>query len=117
MVTPDILTPSYIHKLNVNPINIFYRFLEAYDKEGLRIWSLSTGNEPMNGNVPFFFFNCMGWSGETQGDWLANYLGPQLAASPYNDTVILALDDQRFHLPGWPQKVSKGNLKMDYIPP
>ncbi|KAL0269679.1 UNVERIFIED_CONTAM: hypothetical protein PYX00_007328 [Menopon gallinae] len=81
--------------------NYHIRFLEAYNNCGLSFWGLSTGNEPINGFIPFFKFNCMGWTPSGQRNWVADHLGPALENSEFNKTLLLALDDQRFQLPWW----------------
>ncbi|XP_076749061.1 lysosomal acid glucosylceramidase-like [Xylocopa sonorina] len=75
------------------------KFLEEYKKNGIDIWAVSTGNEPLNAYVPFDRINTMGWTPKSMGKWVADNFGPTLAASRHNETRILALDDQRIELP------------------
>ncbi|KZC06831.1 Glucosylceramidase, partial [Dufourea novaeangliae] len=75
------------------------KFLDAYKKYGLKIWAVSTGNEPADALVPFDPLNNMGWSPESMAIFIADYLGPTLAKSDHKDTIILALDDQRIYIP------------------
>lgn len=82
------------------------KFLEEYDKHGIEIWALSTGNEPLNGRIPGFFFNCMGWLPKDQRVWVSEHIGPALHQSRFNNTVLMALDDQRYELPQWLDVVS-----------
>ena len=35
-------------------------------------------NEPLDGNIPDFTFNCMGWNASSQATWIGQYLGPTL---------------------------------------
>lgn len=39
----------------------FYRFIEEYSKAQVKIWAITTTNEPINGIVPFAPFNSLGW--------------------------------------------------------
>ncbi|XP_026491482.2 lysosomal acid glucosylceramidase-like [Vanessa tameamea] len=72
------------------------RFIEEYDKAEVKIWALTTTNEPINGIVPFVDFNSLGWFPTDLGIWVANNLGPTIRNSRFNDTLILAVDDQRY---------------------
>lgn len=90
------------------------KFLNAYTENGLKIWAISTGNEPLNGFIPFDPLSAMGWTPKTVGNWVANNLGPTLAASKH-DTKILALDDQRIELPWFVQEMFKNKKAKDYI--
>ncbi|KAF9412639.1 hypothetical protein HW555_008908 [Spodoptera exigua] len=75
------------------------RFIEEYDRFGVKIWAITTTNEPINGIVPFVQFNSLGWFPHQLGRWLADNLGPTIKNSRYNETKILAIDDQRYLLP------------------
>lgn len=35
--------------------------MEEYEKANVKIWALTTTNEPINGIVPFVDFNSLGW--------------------------------------------------------
>jgi hypothetical protein len=43
-----------------NSYQIYFR------EEGVDFWGLTAQNEPMDGNIPDFSFNCMGWNATTQ---------------------------------------------------
>lgn len=84
----------------------YVKFLQAYEEEGIRVWGLTTGNEPINGFVPGFRFNCMAFTPETQRDFLKKDLGPALREAGYftslndsNSIQIMIVDDQRYTLP------------------
>ncbi|KAK6617198.1 hypothetical protein RUM44_005529 [Polyplax serrata] len=79
------------------------RFLEEYEKHGLSFWAITTGYQPSSGFVPFYPYNCMGWTPFSQGRWISENLGPDLRGSKYNKTKIIVLDDSRFFLPWWPK--------------
>merc|ERR1711963_1313466 len=42
--------------------NYFIKFLKAYEENGIKFWGLTAQNEPIDGNVPGFTFNAMGWN-------------------------------------------------------
>ncbi|GBP43698.1 Glucosylceramidase [Eumeta japonica] len=74
------------------------RFLEEYAKENVKIWAITTTNEPINGIVPFVQFNSLGWFPAPLARWIANNLGPTIRNSQFADTLILGIDDQRYLL-------------------
>ncbi|XP_076653663.1 lysosomal acid glucosylceramidase-like [Halictus rubicundus] len=90
------------------------KFLDAYYKNGINVWAVSTGNEPINSYIPFDPLNSMGWTSKTVGAWVGNNLGPKLAASSRNNTKILLLDDQRIFLPWFIEKVFTNEMALHY---
>jgi glucosylceramidase len=56
------------------------KFLELMRKAGIEFWSISTGNEPLNGNVysSLVKLPTLGWDPVTQGFWVAKHLGPMM---------------------------------------
>lgn len=87
--------------------------VSAYENNGVHIWAVSTGNEPINAFIPFDPLSSMGWTSRPESDWIANYLGPTLAESGY-DTKILALDDQRIFLPWYIKLLFNNKKAMNY---
>lgn len=85
---------------------ILYRFLDAYAKEGLRLWGITAQNEPTDGNIANFTFQAMGWTAQTQRDFIKKDLGPALHEAGYKDIKLMVLDDQRLLLPYWADIVS-----------
>lgn len=77
------------------------KYLELMDKEGIKFWAISTGNEPMNGVIGFAVvkFMSLGWTPSDQAMWIAKNLGPTLRNSSYSDVKIFVGDDQRFLFP------------------
>ncbi|XP_033321048.2 putative glucosylceramidase 3 [Megalopta genalis] len=95
-------------------VDYLLKFLESYKANDIPVWGMSTGNEPVNAVIPFDRLNTMGWIPESMADWVGNYLGPRLAASKFNDTLILALDDQRIFLPWYIQKLFDNSKAKQY---
>ncbi|XP_030640570.1 lysosomal acid glucosylceramidase [Chanos chanos] len=83
----------------------YIRFLEEYGRYNLSFWALTTGNEPSAGQMTNYSFQALGFTAETQRDWVAMDLGPALHSSPYAKTQIMILDDQRILLPRWAKVV------------
>ncbi|XP_073816320.1 lysosomal acid glucosylceramidase-like [Musca autumnalis] len=79
------------------------KWLEIMEENGLPIWAISTGNEPMNGLLFMYFvrFMSMGWHPLSQAAWLSDHLGPTIRNSKYKDLVIFGNDDQRYTFPTW----------------
>ncbi|KAG7159117.1 Lysosomal acid glucosylceramidase-like 5 [Homarus americanus] len=90
--------------------NYFVKFLDSYGKEGVNFWGLTAQNEPLDGYLPGFGFNCMGWTAEQQRLWVAENLGPTLQAHGYDEVILMILDDQRFELPRWAKKIRDPTL-------
>ncbi|XP_067617065.1 lysosomal acid glucosylceramidase-like [Eurosta solidaginis] len=78
------------------------RWMELWAANGLPIWAISTGNEPLNGVgfMPFVRFMSLGWTPGKQAIWLSENLGPTIRAK-YNKTVIFGNDDQRYTFAFW----------------
>ncbi|CAL4090866.1 unnamed protein product, partial [Meganyctiphanes norvegica] len=85
--------------------NYFVKFLDSYSDYDLTFFGMTAQNEPIDGYVPGFAFNCMGWTADEQRQWIAENLGPTMKEAGYSDVDIMILDDQRFNLPGWAETV------------
>lgn len=85
------------------------KFLDAYKSYNLTFWGLSTQNEPLDGIIPHFPFNCMAWTAQQQAEWIKSSLGPTLAnsTSGYEKVKLVIFDDQRPFLNTWVKPVSK----------
>ena len=79
--------------------------MDDYSALGVDFWGLTAQNEPTDGNVPGFTFNCMGWNSTSQREWIVNNLGPTLEAEGYGDVKLMILDDQRPLAPKWAREV------------
>lgn len=89
------------------------KFLEAYKDEGLPIWAISTGNEPADVFFPGTPINDMGWIPSTVAQWLVHNFGPSVMNSSSAETLILAIDDQRFDLPWYLNDMYQANSDVD----
>ena len=83
----------------------FVRFLDEYSARGVDFWGLTAQNEPLDGDIPGFSFNCMGWNATTQADFVGGFLGPALEAGGYSAVELMIFDDQRPYLPLWANQV------------
>ncbi|XP_055305815.1 lysosomal acid glucosylceramidase-like [Sitodiplosis mosellana] len=94
------------------------RFLSLMAAENMTLWGLSTGNEPLNGEIGWFFihFMSLGWLPENQGKWIGENLGPNLNNSEFRDIKLFAGDDQRYTFPWWFDRLNRLSPKaMDYV--
>lgn len=98
--------------------NYHIRFLELMEEQGIDIWALSTGNEPLNGLVGWIVTKWMtlGWHPTQVAEYVALYFGPTIKGSRFNKTLILAGDDQRSIFPWYFQEMQRAYPKaFDYI--
>ncbi|KAK7085855.1 hypothetical protein SK128_008436 [Halocaridina rubra] len=95
--------------------NYFVKFLESYASQNISMWGLTAQNEPVDGYVPGFNFNCMGWTAEQQRKWIAENLGPALEASGFGDVILMIMDDQRYELPHWAEVVLNDSVAEQYV--
>lgn len=72
------------------------RFLDAYKKEGVEFWAVSSGNEPAMGMMPDFRYKALGFSPEMLRDFIKIDLGPALVSAGYEPgkgIKVLMFDD------------------------
>ncbi|KAK9391090.1 glucosylceramidase-like [Crotalus adamanteus] len=87
----------------------FVRFLDAYAEQNLTFWAITAQNEPSSGFVKNYPFQTLGFSAESQRDFIALDLGPALAQSSHKKVRLITLDDNRMHLPKWAKVVLGGD--------
>ncbi len=94
----------------------YLKFLQSYQKYNITFWALTTQNEPTDGFLFRFSFNCMGFTPESQAAFVVENLGPTLKNGGFKDIKIMILDDQRLFLESWPERVfAYSNKTYDYI--
>lgn len=81
----------------------FVRFLQEYEKNGIRLWGLTAENEPSAGYMPGYKFQCMGFTPSSQRDFIKMDLGPALVDAGYGpgNLTLMIMDDNRYLLPNW----------------
>ncbi|XP_015684399.2 lysosomal acid glucosylceramidase-like, partial [Protobothrops mucrosquamatus] len=84
-------------------------FLDAYAEQNLTFWAITAQNEPSSGFVKNYPFQTLGFSAESQRDFIALDLGPALARSSHKEVRLITLDDNRMHLPKWAKVVLGGD--------
>lgn len=91
------------------------KFLDAYRKQGIEFWGLTTGNEPIHGLL-FSLFNNLAFSPEQSKDFVKENLGPTLERTGYWPKLkIIMLDDQLLLAPIWVPKLLDDSDTAKYI--
>ncbi|NTW45010.1 MAG: glycoside hydrolase family 30 protein [Anaerolineaceae bacterium] len=90
----------------------FSKYISAYKKEGIDIWSVTVENEPLgNGNN----WESMIFTAEEMVDFVKNHLGPKLQADGH-DVKILAYDQNRGEeLIEWAKVIYKDEASSKYF--
>lgn len=86
------------------------RFLEEYRSYNVAFWGLTAENEPAEGLVPDYPLQALGFTPETQRDFVAEDLGPALHQAGLGHVKLMILDDQRLFLPSWAKTVSQQHV-------
>ncbi|CAH2051961.1 unnamed protein product, partial [Iphiclides podalirius] len=80
----------------------YLKFLQLYSENGVRLWAVTTTNEPLNNMLTLSTYQLqLGWLAQDMGTWILENLGPTIRNSSFKDVKILAVDDQRFSIPIW----------------
>ncbi|XP_037885210.1 lysosomal acid glucosylceramidase [Glossina fuscipes] len=98
--------------------NYHLKFLELMNAKNMPIWAISTGNEPLNGVIGWFFvhFMSLGWTPRNQAIYLSEYLGPTIRNSPFKNVLIFGNDDQRYTFPAWFREMNSTRFTcLDYL--
>ncbi|KAI2806558.1 hypothetical protein BLOT_008515 [Blomia tropicalis] len=74
------------------------RFLQEYKKNKVPIWGLTIVNEPGVCNNPNFRYNCLGFTAQTQRDYIKLDLGPTLHKNGFGDVAVLHFDHNIDHV-------------------
>nr|UVJ88517.1 glucocerebrosidase 4 [Nilaparvata lugens] len=75
--------------------------LDAFRKEGVNFWGLTTGNEPLTLTTFRTSIPNLAMYPEQQRDWIRDNLGPSLQRAGYANVSLIVLDDQRKYAFWW----------------
>lgn len=78
----------------------YVKVLNLWQKEGVDIWTLSTGNEPLSASFVTGIPN-LGWNLSDQRRWVTDYLRPMLNQNGLKNVSILGMDDIRSIFPSF----------------
>ncbi|XP_015795452.1 glucosylceramidase [Tetranychus urticae] len=96
----------------------YVKFLEAYAKEGIDFWGITTQNEPTQAIVhQEFFYNCLGLTPQQLRDFVKLDLGPVLRDAGYGTDKLQVLlhDDIRDFLPSYTEAVLNDTEAASYV--
>lgn len=85
--------------------NYHLKWLELMNQDGIDIWAISTGNEPVS--AAKIKFQALSWNASDQAKWIAENLGPTLKNSPYSDVEIHGFDENRNLAPKYLTQMQK----------
>lgn len=75
------------------------KWLDLMAKDSIRIDAVSSGNEPLTGNI--IPFQALSWNASTHAQWIAKHLAPTLKRSKYSQVQIHGFDDVRENALPW----------------
>lgn len=78
----------------------YSKFISEYKKEGIKIWALTTQNEPVDSTAKLNAWQSLRFTTETECDFIKMDLGPLLEQT-HPKVKIIMLDDNKAFLPGW----------------
>jgi glucosylceramidase len=84
----------------------FIRFFEEYSNRYIDFWGVTTQNEPVDGLLSGFAFNCMGYTPEELNVFVRDYLGPTIRNSSFSNLKIVTVDDQRVYIKRYADEAS-----------
>ena len=93
----------------------FVRFFDEYAKHGIKFWGVTAQNEPSNGLLVPSQWQSLGFTPETQRDFIKTDLGPALMQSAHKEIELMILDDQRIFLPNWAEIVLQDPEAAKYV--
>lgn len=88
----------------------FSKFIKAYEAEGIKIWGITTQNEP---NIGINYEAC-NWTPEATRDFIKNNLGPQMVKDNIK-VDMMAFDDNKDYLLSWAQVIYGDSLASKYL--
>ena len=89
----------------------FVKYIQAYQQQGIPIWSVTVENEPMgNGGN----WESMHFTPAEMADFIKNHLGPQFSKENIG-TLILIYDQNRDHLEEWADAILGDPAAAQYI--
>ncbi|XP_055295218.1 putative glucosylceramidase 4 [Sitodiplosis mosellana] len=96
--------------------NYHLKWLDLMEKDKVKIFALSTGNEPATAATGQIPFQILGWRASNQAKWIAENLGPTIANSNYSHVQIHGYDDNRDKSLSWISEMKETYPKsMSYI--
>jgi glucosylceramidase len=92
--------------------NYLIKYLENYNRQGVKIWGITPVNEPNGNNGQW---ESMHFSAESQNDFIKHHLGPALQHSRHDDVKLLIYDHNRDDLEHWAQVIYNDAETSKYL--
>jgi glucosylceramidase len=90
----------------------FSKYLQAYKKEGIKIWGVTVENEPNgNGNN----WESLLFAPKEMTDFVQDYLGPKLQQDGWGNIKILGYDQNRAELKNWVDEMYRDEKASKYF--
>lgn len=89
--------------------------LDAFKKEGVNFWGLTTGNEPVTLTTFRTRIPNLAMFPEQQRDWIGKNLGPSLEKHGYANISLIVLDDQRKYAYWWMNTILNSVEARKYV--
>jgi len=93
----------------------FVKFIQAYEAAGVKIWGITTQNEPSMGTYIRCKWQELGWTSDKHRDFIKTDLGPALRDNGLDDVKVIALDDSRPFLRSWADKLFGDPETNDFV--
>ncbi|CAG9559362.1 unnamed protein product [Danaus chrysippus] len=90
------------------------KFAEAYKKNGIDIWAMSTSNEPTSPLLKTPFQSTL-WYVPDMGAFISKHLGPKLRKCSAEGIKLLTIDDQRGLIPLFSVMFGLAPEAIDYV--
>uniref|UniRef100_A0A915HYL0 Glucosylceramidase n=1 Tax=Romanomermis culicivorax TaxID=13658 RepID=A0A915HYL0_ROMCU len=95
--------------------NYLIRFLDEYEKRGIKFWSLTVVNEPSAGFDPSYAFQSLGFTAKTQRDFIKLDLGPALEKSGRRNFKLMIMDDNKMMTLEWTAVIMADPQAAKYV--
>ncbi|KAL3186900.1 hypothetical protein MRX96_004711 [Rhipicephalus microplus] len=93
----------------------YARFLQEYDNHGIRFYGLTAQNEPTTGFSPTVKWQTLGFTAQSQKDFIKRDMGPTLAEAGYDSVQLLIFDDSNSTFPEWSNVVLSDPDAAKYV--
>ncbi|XP_067944228.1 lysosomal acid glucosylceramidase-like [Watersipora subatra] len=94
--------------------NYNVKFLDAYKKNGIEFWGMTTENEPIFGLLHLVPVISTAFTGTVQKDYIAKDLGPALEAAGYGHLKLIIYDENTFWPARWAKAVYGDQIANQY---
>lgn len=94
------------------------RFMQEYEKMGVKFWGLTSQNEPETAKLPHYNFNSMIFEKDQLNEFVRDNLGPMLAKYNYtkeNGFNLIYFDDNLVQIVDYIKEIVNDEKTMNYV--